>query len=123
MSIPLEGETPGCNCRSVGLTDGTRHGLACPYGKAQLARFELTLDELVSVEDMPEWVVFERKVEGHKIVLQEIAQVRAMDADRALILVAEDNPQTADKALVAVEARMTKGKTVRLRYLASLTDH
>lgn len=83
---------------------------------------DLTLEELVSVQDMPEWVVFFRHVEGHKLVLKEIAQVSAIDADRALILVAEDQPQTADKALVAVEARMTKGKTVRLRYLASLTD-
>lgn len=73
MSLPLPsqsgGQTPGCNCASHGLIDGTRHGLACPYGLAKLREYEESKlkDELDAISgELPEapqawgqkWVVY-----------------------------------------------------------------
>lgn len=71
---------------------------------------------------LEEYVVFKVEATGGKLQLLEVAQARAIDGDRAMLLVAEDKPELAEKTLCALSAKSVKGRKIRMRYMASLTD-
>jgi CelD/BcsL family acetyltransferase involved in cellulose biosynthesis len=83
----------------------------------------MDLDEL-SPASYPEWTVFRiDRGSSYKLTLHELAQVRAVDGDRAILLVAEDEPATDGKQLCAIPADLVQGRPkIRLRYLASFED-
>lgn len=76
------------------------------------------LPDLPTFEELPAWRVY--RVETTSLVF--IEEVRAIDEDRAVIMVAEDKPETDGKRLCALSPEATKGQVVRIRYIASLVD-
>jgi len=67
-----------------------------------------------------EWVVFTINAVAGKLKLEEVATVRAVDAELAILNVAEANPMKATNRMCAFPATEVTGRRVKVTHHASI---